>query len=249
MAIAAFLLCSVVLHVAWSHSDVCPAPPAAGVSYRFIISVPAGCTPYTSTCTFFAALRTNDNSSSWLGYYMEGVATGYLALGWNNVSQMSLLIQFTELIPNITIFVDHALDVSQSMSDIIACAYNNQTKVVQVVDTWVDAINVVVTDANTAYLCNQSAGTYGGGRMSCIVVGVNNTLNFTSPFNLTVTTYTINPRWYPSTAARHHCLNCGHKAVVITQCSSSSCGVTLHYMPTGDLIRDVTFNTASIGPQ
>eukprot|EP00731_Ephydatia_muelleri_P002854 Em0001g2854a len=149
MAIAAFLLCSVVLHVAWSHSDVCPAPPAAGVSYRFIISVPAGCTPYTSTCTFFAALRTNDNSSSWLGYYMEGVATGYLALGWNNVSQMSLLIQFTELIPNITIFVDHALDVSQSMSDIIACAYNNQTKVVQVVDTWVDAINVVVTDANT----------------------------------------------------------------------------------------------------
>ena len=116
MAIAAFLLCSVVLHVAWSHSDVCPAPPvsetnncgealsiicvylihactrirslqAAGVSYRFNISVPAGCTPYTSTCTFFAALRTNDNSSSWLGYYMEGVATGYLALGWNNVSQ------------------------------------------------------------------------------------------------------------------------------------------------------------------
>ena len=69
---------------------------AAGVSYRFNISVPAGCTPYTSTCTFFAALRTNDNSSSWLDYYMEGVATGYLALGWNNVSQtVSIHIPYT----------------------------------------------------------------------------------------------------------------------------------------------------------
>ena len=60
---------------------------APGVSYRFNISIPAGCTPYTSTCTFYAALRTNVNSSEWLDYYMEGAATGYLALGWNNVSQ------------------------------------------------------------------------------------------------------------------------------------------------------------------
>ena len=60
---------------------------ASGVSYRFNISIPAGCTPYTSTCTFYAALRTNVNSSAWLDYYMEGAATGYLALGWNNISQ------------------------------------------------------------------------------------------------------------------------------------------------------------------
>eukprot|EP00731_Ephydatia_muelleri_P002669 Em0001g2669a len=202
---------------------------AAGVSYRFNISVPLGCAPYTSTCTFFAALRTNDNSSSWLDYYMEGVATGYLALGWNNVSQTS-------------------------MSDIIACAYNNQTRAVQVVDTWVDAKNVVVTDANTAYLCNQSAGTYEGGRMSCSysrsysthdtvndyridglfyalyglgnilpTVGVDNILNFTSPFNLTATTYTMNPRWYQSTAAP-----VPTNATVVTQPSSSLGAVQAH---------------------
>ena len=84
---------------------------------------------------------------------------------------------------------------SQALSDIIACAYNSQTNAVQVVDTWVDANNAVLTDSNyvsvtnqfptlyytctvitctsffkrriQAYLCNQSAGTYGGGRMSC----------------------------------------------------------------------------------
>ena len=114
MAIVAFLVCSVVLHVAWAHSDICPTRSvsakvkflilalhshepifvciylcymqASGASYRFNISIPAGCT-HPSSCTFFAALRTNDNSSEWLDYYMEGAATGYLALGWNSVSQ------------------------------------------------------------------------------------------------------------------------------------------------------------------
>eukprot|EP00731_Ephydatia_muelleri_P002827 Em0001g2827a len=225
MAITILIVCSLLFHLAKAHSNVCPAPPAAGVSYRFNISVPAGCTPYTSNCTFFAALRTNDNSSAWLDYYMEGLATGYLALGWNNVSQTPL-------------------------SDIIACAYNSQTRAVQVVDTWVDANNAVLTDSNYAYLCNQSAGTYGGGRMSCSysrsysthdtvndyridglfyalyglgdtapTVGVNNTLSFASPFNLTVTPYTINPRWYPSTAAP---VTTATTSTVVTKPSSSS---------------------------
>ena len=31
MAIAAFLFCSVVLHVAWGHSNICPAPPVSNL--------------------------------------------------------------------------------------------------------------------------------------------------------------------------------------------------------------------------
>ena len=47
--------------------------------YRLIFRRPPGCAP--SVCSFFAGVQTNENSSTFLDFYLEADANGWAAIG------------------------------------------------------------------------------------------------------------------------------------------------------------------------
>ena len=54
--------------------------------YRLTSRIPAGCTP-TMDCSYFMGIRTNTNSS-FLDIYLEGVSTGWVAVGITSSANM-----------------------------------------------------------------------------------------------------------------------------------------------------------------
>ena len=54
--------------------------------YALIIRDPAGCVP--SECTIFVGIDRNEGNSSYLDFYMEGEAMGWVAVGFSESSSM-----------------------------------------------------------------------------------------------------------------------------------------------------------------
>ena len=54
--------------------------------YRLTHRTPPGCAP--SECSFFAGIQTNEGDSSYLDFYLEGSAMGWIAIGVSATSNM-----------------------------------------------------------------------------------------------------------------------------------------------------------------